>query len=229
MAIKVGLLQTGDQGEAIAAKYRSNADLFKTLLDGRGFEFEVFEINHGKFPSSVDAADSYLITGSQHGVYEDHFWIPKLEQFIRDCFHGAKPVVGICFGHQVMAQALGGQVEKFEDGWALGRQEYRDLEGEIIPINAFHQDQILVAPADSKTVLSSNFCACAALSYGEKGLSFQGHPEMDAEFIHDLLDVKVDLLTFDQIDRARGSLDATMDIDDVTSQIVDMLSSRYKR
>lgn len=228
MVVKVGLLQTGDQGEAIAAKYRSNADLFKTLLDGRGFEFEVYEVNHGKLPTSVDAADSYLITGSQHGVYEDHFWIAKLERFIRDCFKATKPVVGICFGHQVMAQALGGRVEKFEGGWALGRQEYRDLDGKIIPINAFHQDQVLVAPPNSTTILSSDFCALAALSYHEKGVSFQGHPEMDAEFIRDLLDVKVDLLTSEQIIGTREGLDATMDVGDITSQIVDMLSSQCK-
>lgn len=229
MAIKVGLLQTGDQGEAIAAKYRSNADLFKTLLDGHGFEFDVYGVNHGKFPINVDASDSYLITGSQHGAYEDHFWISELEQFIRDCFKVAKPVVGICFGHQIMAQALGGQVEKFDGGWALGRQEYCDMDGKVIPINAFHQDQVVIAPPDSTITLSSGFCACAALSYGEKGLSFQGHPEMDAEFIHDLLDVKVDLLTPDQIAGARESLDATMDVDDITSQIVDMLSPLNKR
>lgn len=229
MAVKVGLLQTGDQGEAIAAKYRSNADLFKTLLDGRGFEFEVYEVNHGKFPVSIDAADSYLITGSQHGAYEDRFWIPQLERFIRDCFSATKPIVGICFGHQVMAQALGGIVEKYNGGWALGRQEYHDLGGNVVEINAFHQDQVLIAPPDSTTILSSDFCACAAISYEEKGLSFQGHPEMDAEFIHDLLDVKADLLAIEEIERAREGLDAKMDVGDITSQIVDMLSSQHKR
>lgn len=229
MVIKVGLLQTGDQGEAIAAKYRSNANLFKTLLKGRGFEFDVYEVNHGRLPESVDAADSYLITGSQHGVYEDHFWIPELEQFIRECFEAGKPVVGICFGHQVMAQALGGQVAKFKGGWVLGRQEYRDIDDSIVQINAFHQDQVLVAPPNSETILTSDFCACAGLSYGEKGLSFQGHPEMNPEFINDLLDVKADLLTPKQIETARESLDEAMDIAGITSQMVDMLSSHQKR
>ena len=229
MAIKVGLLQTGDQSEEIAAKYRSHADLFKTLFDGRGLEFDVYEVNHGRFPTSVNSAESYLIIGSQHGVYEDHVWISTLERFIRNCYKTAKPVVGICFGHQVMAKALGGQVEKFSAGWALGRQEYRDLDGQLIAINAFHQDQVLVAPQGCTTILSSEFCAYAALSYQEKGLSFQGHPEMDAEFIHDLLDVKVDLFLPDKIARARKSLDPTMDVGDVISQMVDMLSSGNKQ
>ncbi|MEW7006562.1 type 1 glutamine amidotransferase [Lentilitoribacter sp. EG35] len=229
MSVRVGLLQTGDQGEAIAAKYRSNADLFKTMLDGQGFEFDVYEVNRGKLPISVHAADSYLITGSQHGVYEKLAWISELEQFVRDCFVAIKPVVGICFGHQVMAQALGGKVEKFKDGWALGRQEYRDFDGKIFPINAFHQDQVLAAPADSTLILTSDFCACAALSYGERGLSFQGHPEMDAEFILDLLDVKADFLAPHQIATARASLEPMMDVSTITSQIVDMLTSQTKK
>lgn len=90
-------------------------------------------------PRSHDA-DGWLITGSRHGAYEDHAFIPPLEGFIRDAYGAAVPMVSICFGHQIIAQALGGKVEKFNGGWSVGAQDY-DFGDEKLTLNAWHQDQ----------------------------------------------------------------------------------------
>ena len=72
------------------------------------------------FPEGIHDADGWLITGSRHGAYEDHPWIPPLEEFIRDAYAAQVPLVGICFGHQIIAQAMGGKVEKYQ-GRLVGR------------------------------------------------------------------------------------------------------------
>ena len=94
--------------------------LFRDLLAGHGFDFVTFAVLDGEFPASVEDADAWLITGSRHGVYEDHDWIPPLEALIRKIDARRLPLVGVCFGHQIIAQALGGKVEKFKGGWSVG-------------------------------------------------------------------------------------------------------------
>jgi GMP synthase-like glutamine amidotransferase len=96
--------------------------MFARLFEPRGFELRLWEVVDGDFPDGPDAADAWLITGSPHGVYEDRPWIAPLEAFIRDIRDAGRPLVGICFGHQIVAQAFGGRVEKFDGGWALGRR-----------------------------------------------------------------------------------------------------------
>ena len=136
---------------------------------------------------TVHDADGWLITGSRHGVYEDHSFIPVLEQFIRDAFAAQVPVVGICFGHQIMAQALGGQVAKFAGGWAVGAQDYQFDTGPL-RLNAWHQDQVITPPEGAQTVASNEFCAHAALLYPGQGFSVQAHPEFRDEVVQGLID-----------------------------------------
>ena len=76
------------------------------------------------FPTSVSSCDGWIVTGSAFGAYEDHAFIPPLEDFIRANYKADVPMAGICFGHQIMAQALGGKVEKFSGGWGVGYTNY---------------------------------------------------------------------------------------------------------
>lgn len=186
--MKIGILQTGQAPAPLrelgAPDY---PDLFRHLLAGRGFDFADWHVEGGEFPSSVHDAEAWLITGSRHGTYEDHPWIPRLEGFIRAARAAGVPMAGVCFGHQIMAQALGGRVEKFAGGWAVGPTEYRFGDDTLV-LNAWHQDQVTAPPPGARTIASNDFCTHAAFSYGDWGLSVQAHPEFDADFVQGLIE-----------------------------------------
>ena len=127
----IGILETGKAPDALVAEAGNYPDMFQGLLAGEGFKFRTYCVVDMQFPESVEACDGWILTGSRHGAYEDHPFIPPLEAFIREAYDKAIPMVGICFGHQIIAQALGGRVEKFKGGWNVGAQDY-DFEGETI-------------------------------------------------------------------------------------------------
>lgn len=184
--MRIGILQTGLAPEALSDQMGDYPDMFARLLDGQGFTFRTFRVVEGEFPADVHDCDGWLITGSRHGVYEDHPWIAPLEQFIRDAFAARVPVVGICFGHQIVAQAMGGKVERYDGGWAVGATEY-DFSGEKLVLNAWHRDQVTRAPESARVIATNDFCANAALLYDDRAFTVQAHPEFRPEFVDGLM------------------------------------------
>jgi len=183
--MKIGILQTGHAPDALA-DMGTYPEMFERLLAGHGFTFETWPVVDNVFPASVTDADGWLITGSRHGAYDDLPWIAPLERFVRDAFDAERPVVGVCFGHQIIAQALGGKVEKFAGGWAVGRTRYDFPDGSL-PLNAWHQDQVTVVPEGAEVIAGNDFCANAAMVYGDKAFTVQPHPEYGDDFIAGLI------------------------------------------
>jgi len=105
--MQIGILQTGASPDALRGEHGDYPDFFERLLQGRGLAFRRFHVEAMEFPASVQECDGWLITGSRHGAYEDHPFIKPLEDFIRRAYDERVPMVGICFGHQIMADALG--------------------------------------------------------------------------------------------------------------------------
>ncbi len=201
---KIGILQTGLLGGGLGEKHGEYPEMFQNMLGPDLFTYKTYPIVNNIFPENLLECDGWIITGSKHGAYEDHNWIAPLEDFIRSLFSANRPTVGICFGHQIMAQAMGGTVEKYTEGWAVGMQEYIDVpSGETIRLRAFHQDQVTIAPEGTETILTSNFCRYAGLKYSDTFQSLQPHPEHLEAFSVDLIkDRRGNLLSFDVADKA---------------------------
>lgn len=224
--MKIGILQTGLVAPELAQEHGEYPDMFMRLLGGHGFDFETWSVVRDDFPERPEAAEGWLITGSKFGAYEDHPWIQRLEQLIRDIVAADKPLVGICFGHQIMAQALGGRVEKFSGGWAIGPQTYEFADGPRT-VQAWHQDQVTQAPEGAETVASNDFCRHAALLYPGKAYSVQAHPEIEAPYALGLVEVRgPGLIPEAQLAAARANIDMPLQSADLADQFARFFRDR---
>jgi len=215
--MKIGILQTGRAPDALIETAGDYDQMFCTLLDGHGFEFETYAVLDGVFPASPEAADGWLITGSRFGVYEDHSWIPPLEELVRAIHAKALPLVGICFGHQIIAQALGGTVEKYPGGWAVGRVEY-EQDGQTLSLNAWHQDQVTTLPEGARVLAGSDFCANGVLAYGDTIWTLQPHPEFSTAFVAGLIEKRGRGVVPDAIlDAASDTLDGPLNTAEIAA------------
>jgi len=211
--MKVAILETGRPPGTLADQFGDYPAMFAHLL-GPGFEIEIFDVQAGELPEPGGHA-AYLITGSPAGVYDPLPWIDPLQQFIRSARDSK--MVGICFGHQVMAEALGGHVEKSDKGWGAGLHRYSIVRSEpwidsagTIAAPASHQDQVVVQPPNTDVVAASDFTPLAALAWTDRpAISFQFHPEFSPAFAKALIAQRFD--TVSDPDAAIASLDAPND------------------
>lgn len=216
----IGILQCGHTSGEVAAHHGDFDAMFEGLFDGHGLTFSNFDVENMGFPASVTSCDGWLLTGSKHGAYEDHPFIPPLEAFIREAYAAGVPQVGICFGHQIMAQAMGGTVTKYEGGWGLGRTVYRMGDREVA-LNAWHQDQVVTRPEAAEVIASSDFCENAGLVYGKRMLSFQPHPEFSPQIVETYVATRRGTLDYedDRMDAAAAAVDQPVDQAPVAAMI----------
>ncbi|MFD1912257.1 type 1 glutamine amidotransferase [Halodurantibacterium flavum] len=226
--MRIGILQTGQSPDALRGTMGDYPDMFETLLAGQGLEFHHWHVEAMEFPASIHDAEGWLITGSRHGAYEDHPFIAPLSDFIRRCYAEGVPLVGICFGHQIIAQALGGRVEKFAGGWSVGPQTY-DFQGTPLTLNAWHQDQVVELPEGATVIASTDFCTNAALVYGDRALTVQPHPEFSAGFIKGLMDTRGrGVVPEDKLDAAAARLGEKTHSDVIARQIAEFFKQPRK-
>lgn len=196
----IAILETGVPPAGLDETYGTYADMFQGTLAREGRTFRVFKTLQGELPDAGDPPNGVVITGSPSGVYENDPWIRDLIGWLR-ALDPAVPVVGICFGHQIMAQAWGGHVEKSHKGWGVGLHEYEihdqavwkqllgpEADHSAIRIAVTHQDQVVKKPEAAICLAGSEFTPNGALYYTDrKALSFQCHPEFCERFASDLL------------------------------------------
>ncbi len=227
--MKLAILETGRPPGDLSSRFGDYPAMFSRML-GSEFELETFRAHAGEIPDPA-AHDAYLITGSPAGVYDPLPWIPPLLQFIRGA--AAKKMIGICFGHQAMAEALGGRVEKSEKGWCIGLHRYHVerarpwMDGsDAISIPVSHQDQVVVQPPNTDVIATSDFTPYAALAWSDRpAISFQFHPEFEPDYAKALIGERYDIVP--DPDAAIASLDLPDDRARVTGWINQFLKSEH--
>jgi GMP synthase-like glutamine amidotransferase len=190
--MKLTLIQPTDVPGPLRDRFGAYHLMFERMFAGQGFAFETIKLSEGQPLPDPAALDATLIMGSAAGVYDTHYeWMEPLRAFIRSAYAARTPMVGICFGHQIMADALGGDVRKSEKGWGLGRHVYAvktrpaSIGGDLpeFAIACSHQDQVIVPPAEAETFLASDFTPNAGLAYRSgAAISLQPHPEFEDDY-----------------------------------------------
>jgi GMP synthase-like glutamine amidotransferase len=216
--VRLGILKTGAPPRALA-RFGSYPDMFRRLLGDADFDYRVFAVDEGVLPPEPEACQAYLVTGSSAGAYDPLPWIAALKDFLNQA-RGRAALVGVCFGHQVMAEAFGGRVVKSPKGWGLGEHTYEIVRPEPwmdgadqIRLPASHQDQVVEPPPGSDVVAGSAFTPIGALAWRDQpAISLQLHPEFEPAYAIALLEARRGrLLTEDETDRAIASFQAPDD------------------
>jgi GMP synthase-like glutamine amidotransferase len=185
--VKIAILETGRPPEPLVERFGTYAGMLTRMVEGAGLTAEtaVFDVQDGAWPERPDSFDAYLITGSPAGVYDGERWIADLKSFLVSA-RGEAKMVGVCFGHQVMAEAFGGKVIKSPKGWGVGLHAYEVRSREpwmddavAIRVPVSHQDQVVEVPPSARVVAGSAFTPYGALAYDGYAVSFQCHPEFD--------------------------------------------------
>ena len=203
MTIKIGILRADDVSPELAVDFGQYPQMVEDLANAanlaratgtESLAFTTYAVNRQEYPSHIDEVDAYIITGSKSSVYDQEPWIEELHRFIETLHNSKKKTVGICFGHQIIASALGGKVEKAAVGWGLGVKSTQlidaaaaaglQLDSDESSINLLysHQDQVTVPAPDSTLLATTDICPVAMSAIGEHILSFQGHPEFSHDY-----------------------------------------------
>lgn len=213
---RIAILETGRPPLALAATHGTYVDMFRAMLDP-DFVIEAFDVQAAA-PPPADGYDGVVITGSAAGVYEGDAWIGRLLDWIRAA-RGRTRLVGVCFGHQAMAQAMGGRVEKSERGWGVGLHAYRVVGREpwmeppaaTLRIPVSHQDQVVAKPDGARVILESDFTPFAGLAWGDDAISVQCHPEFTPAFAAALVAGRRERIPADRVEAALASLEGDDD------------------
>lgn len=215
----MGILATGAPPGALGERFGSYPSMFRRLLGEAAFDYAEFDVRTGVIPDRVEACAAYIVTGSSSGAYDPEPWIARLQAFLVAA-KGRAALVGVCFGHQIMAQAFGGTVIKSPKGWGIGLHDYavRGAEpwmspGPLIRAPASHQDQVVALPPGARVVAGSDFTPNGMLVYDDQpAISIQLHPEFDPAYAKALIEGRRGrLFDDDQADRAIDSLDGLND------------------
>lgn len=242
--MRIGILAAGTLDKDLRKRFGAYPKMFRAFL-GRAdpaLGFASWKIFEGAFPDHPHVCDAWLVTGSRHGVYDRLPWIAPSCKFLRAAFDADVPVIGVCFGHQLLAQALGGKVEKSTRGWGLGLHRYQLTEnapghapwmtgaGATLDLLSIHQDQVVTRPPGATVLARSDFCPFAVLSYGDRVFSVQSHPEFTVPFMAALLESCRDRIPEPDIDAAIASLDGPdNDSARFAGWMVSFATRRYRR
>lgn len=232
---RVGLLLVGHVARTAVHLEGDYPELFASLLAPHGIEVVTFDVKGGQVPASLDDCDGWLCSPSSSSVYDDLPWLAPAEEVIRAAVAEERPFVGVCFGHQLTAQALGGRVERSERGWGMGAHTYTltphrppavDPDRAQVTLVASHQDQVVEVPAGATVWAGNEHCPNGAMVLGERAWTIQTHPEFSAAVADHLYAGRAEALGAAFVASARHSVTTTpLDRDRVAGWMARTFSS----
>ncbi len=202
--MKLCILENDYLDPTVAAAYQGYGAMFERLLRDAGAtgEFDIFNTVKGQYPETFDAYDAVLLTGSRADCFSQEPWVLELRQKVKALLDAKKKLIGVCFGHQLIALCLGAQVGRAPQGWGAGRMQYQWLAPDLpqaqgrsdIALLASHQDQVFDLPAGARLLASSEFCPVAAFAVQDHVFCVQAHPEFVEDYSSFLLNKRRALL-----------------------------------
>jgi len=223
--LKIGILDSDHLSPAVIKRYGCYSDQFIKFLSPLQQQhqlemtFNHYNVFEKKYPSAIHDNDVYLFTGSQYSSYDNLDWIHKLQEYVQELHTNKIKIIGICFGHQIIAQSLGGKVAKNKRGWEIGvtathvvnRMDWMKPVREFFFNLVSHQDEVIQLPEDAINFVSTNLCEYSGFTIGNHILTFQGHPEFNKQYLKLIIRLQSNHLSTEQRKNARQSLKQSLD------------------
>lgn len=177
-------------------------------------KIRTYEVALGNIPATADECEMWIISGSPLGVYDEPLWIHQLGEFVRNCHQRKQKMIGICFGHQLIAHFLGGKTEKSKKGWGVGVRTFNIIRTKPwmtpplkkVSLLFSHQDQVVKLPPTAELLAEDEFCPHQMFSIEDHIFCLQGHPEFTPAFVRDRLNSRASELSQQSYDKALESL-----------------------
>ena len=195
--------------------------------------FKTFDVEAGDYPSHIDEFDGYIIPGSRKSVYDGDHWIEALKKFVIALDTKKKKLVGVCFGHQLIAEVLGGKTEGCDRGWGVGVHKtqikkspwFTQNNPKVFSLAVSHRDQVSILPQRAELIGSNKFCPHSMFSIEKHIFSMQGHPEFSVQYAIDLVNARREILGESTYNKALESFSISTDRNAVAAWIVEFFLS----
>jgi GMP synthase-like glutamine amidotransferase len=215
--LRVCILDNDNLDPAVVDPYVSYGAMTEKMFAAAGtrWQFDRFNTTRQEYPDSFDAYDAVLLTGSRADSFSDTPWVQVLRARVTELLSQRKPLLGICFGHQLIAYCMGAPVGRAPNGWGMGRMDYEwvgtrpvkpDAPDASLALLASHQDQVLALPVGATLQARSAFCPVAAYSVDDRVFCIQPHPEFVEDYSAWILQKRPESVPAERRDQVRAEL-----------------------